>query len=180
MEHKFKVGDVVISKKGVYPLKVKFVPEASYQSWELRYLHNNKVNYVEQWTIDENYSLYETSETMTTQTLYSFTIDGENRCRYGTHIGTNSQNQYLIEEKGTGAIHILDKSKLEEVLPYTFAAKLSGSEQHYIGTPGSLKVGDILLCTAGNMPTVAVVSAVDTKNKGARKFKGAKIVTEAI
>jgi hypothetical protein len=154
MAHKFKVGDIVISKKGIYPLKVQFVPEASYQAWELRYLHNNKFNYVEQWNIDENYS--------------------------GTHIGTNSQNQYIIEEKGTGAIHILDKNKLEEVLPYTFAAKLSGSEQHYIGTPGSLKVGDILLCTAGNMPTVAIVSAVDTKNKGARKFKGSKIVTEAI
>ncbi len=178
MAHKFKVGDIVISKKGIYPLKVQFVPEASYQSWELRYLHNNKVNYVEQWNIDENYSLYETSETMTTETLYSFDLNGVTT--FGTHIGTNSQNQYIIEEKGTGAIHILDKSKLEEVLPYTFAAKLSGSEQHYIGTPGSLKVGDILLCTAGNMPTVAIVSAVDTKNKGARKFKGAKIVTETI
>jgi hypothetical protein len=174
----FNVGDIVISKKGIYPLKVKRTPVSSWESWELTYLHNNKLHYVEEWNINENYSLYETSETMTTETLYSFDLNGVTT--FGTHIGTNSQNQYIIEEKTTGAIHILDKDQLEEVMPYTFAAKLSGSEQHYICTPGALKVGDILLCTAGNSPTVAVVTALDTKNKSARKFKGAKIVTEAI
>lgn len=179
MAHKFKVGDIIISKKGIYPLKVKRIPDCSWQSWELIYLHNNKLNYVEQYTINENYSLYETSETMTTQTLYSFDLNGVTT--FGTHIGTNSQNKYLIEEKTTGAIHILDKDQLEEVLPYTFSATINGKETHYIGTPDVLKKDDVLLHTGSTTPQVAVVTAIDTKNKSARsKFKGAKIVTEEI
>lgn len=114
----------------------------------------------------------------TEKTLYSFTVDG--KTAYGTHIGTNSSNQYLIEEKGTGTIHVFDKKDLEEVLPYTFSAKMGSSEFHYIGTPDTLKVDDILLCTSGSTPQIAVVTAVDTKNKSAKKFKGAKIMTEAI
>ena len=178
---KFNVGDIVISKNGKHPLEVTTLPCWDGGTWGLRYLHNNKLNYVDNWNINENYSLYETSETMTAQTLYSFTIDGETRCRYGTHIGTNSQNQYLIEEKGTGAIHVFDKKDLEEVVPYTFSASINGKETHYIGTPDVLKKGDVLLHTGSTTPQVAVVTGVDTKNKGARaKFKGAKIVTEAI
>jgi hypothetical protein len=114
-----------------------------------------------------------------TKTLYSFNVDG--KTAYGIHIGTNSQNKYLIEEKTTGAIHVLDKDQLEEVVPYTFSASINGKETHYIGTPDVLKEGDILLHTGSATPQVAVVTGVDTKNKGARsKFKGAQIVTVAI
>jgi len=67
------------------------------------------------------------------------------------------------------------------VVPYTFSASINGKETHYIGTPDVLKKGDVLLHTGSTTPQVAVVTGVDTKNKGARaKFKGAKIVTEAI
>lgn len=177
-EYKFNVGDIVISKNGKYPLEITEHPRYSGGCWTLRYMHNNKLNYVDNWNIRDNYSLYDSFETMTAQTLYSFDLNGVTT--FGTHIGTNSQNKYLIEEKTTGTIHVLDKDQLEEVLPYTFSATLSGSEQHYIGTPGSVNIGDILLCTTGKSPTVAVVSAIDTKNKSARKFKGAKLVTEAI
>jgi hypothetical protein len=117
--------------------------------------------------------------TADTKTLYSFTVD--NKVAYGTHIGTNSSNQYLIEEKGTGTIHVFDKKDLEEVLPYTFSAKMGTSENHYVGTPGAVSKNDILLYTGSSTPQIAVVTGVDTKNKSARsKFKGAKIVTEAI
>jgi hypothetical protein len=113
------------------------------------------------------------------QTLYSFTVDGETR--YGSHIGTNSQNQYLIEEKGTGTIHVFGKNDLEEVVPYTFSATMGGKETHYVGTPGALKKGDVLLYIGSTTAQIAYVTGVDTKNKSARsKFKGSKIVTESI
>ena len=115
----------------------------------------------------------------TEKTLYTFKkSDGTEA--FGTHIGTNSQNKFLIEEKVTGEIHVLDKKDLEEVLPYTFSAKMGNSETHYIGNPDALKVDDILLCTSGSTPQIAVVTAVDTKNKSAKKFKGAKIMTVAV
>ena len=176
---KFKVGDVIISKHGKYPLEV--IRISNWEDYNLRYLHNGKPYKVDKWSINSNYELYNPteSESTMTNTLYTFKkSDGTDA--FGTHIGTNSQNKFLIEEKVTGEIHVLDKKDLEEVLPYTFSAKMGNSETHYIGTPDALKVDDILLCTSGSTPQIAVVTAVDTKNKSAKKFKGAKIMTVAV
>jgi hypothetical protein len=170
----FNVGDIVIKIYGKNPGEVT---DASGGYYTCRYLHSRQTFYA----YKRDLKLYEEETEMTadTKTLYSFTVDG--KTAYGTHIGTNSQNQYLIEEKGTGAIHVFDKKDLEEVVPYTFSASINGKETHYIGTPDVLKKGDVLLHTGSTTPQVAVVTAIDTKNKSARsKFKGAKIVTEAI
>lgn len=115
-----------------------------------------------------------------TKTLYSFKKE-DGTVSYGNHIGTNSNNQYLIEEKGTGTIHVFDVSDLEEVLPYTFSASINGKETHYVCQPGAVKKGDFLLYANGPAAQVATVTAVDTKNKSARaKFKGKKLVLEDI
>jgi uncharacterized protein YodC (DUF2158 family) len=174
----FNLGDIVTKLHGKKPAKITYVSDYSSTGYyTCKYLHNN-----------QSFSCYgcdlklyeeETEMTADTKTLYSFTVDGV--VAYGTHIGTNSSNQYLIEEKGTGKIHVFDKKDLEEVVPYTFSATMGGKETHYVGTPGALNKGDVLLYTGSSTPNVAVVTGVDTKNKSARsKFKGAKIVTEAI
>lgn len=174
---KFQIGDLVTKFNGKKPAEVVWRQESNMQGYY-------KCVYLESGQSFHNYGVdlkpYEQETEMTdTKNLYSFTVDG--KTAYGTHIGTNSQNKYLIEEKTTGAIHVLDKDQLEEVVPYTFSASINGKETHYIGTPDVLKKGDILLHTGSATPQVAVVTGVDTKNKGARsKFKGAKIVTEAI
>jgi len=176
MALEFNLGDIVTKRSGKKPAKITYVSDYSTTGYyTCKYLHNN-----------QSFSCYgsdlklyeEETEMADTKTLYSFTVDG--KVAYGTHIGTNSSNQYLIEEKGTGTIHVFDKKDLEEVLPYTFSAKMGNSETHYIGTPDALKVDDILLCTSGSTPQIAVVTAVDTKNKSAKKFKGAKIMTVAV
>jgi hypothetical protein len=181
MTQQFKVGDIVTKQYGKKPAEVTYVYSDSggYEggNFSCRYLHS-KQSFI---AYGNDLKIYEEETEMTTdkQTLYSFTVDG--KTAYGTHIGTNSQNQYLIEEKGTGTIHVFDKSSLEEVVPYTFSATMGGKETHYVGKPDALKKGDVLLYTGSNTPQVAVVTGVDTKNKSARaKFKGAKIVTEAI
>ena len=177
MTLEFNLGDIVTKRSGKKPAKVTYVSDYSSTGYyTCRYLHNN-----------QSFSCYgqdlkiyeEETEMADTKTLYSFTVDG--KVAYGTHIGTNSSNQYLIEEKGTGTIHVFDKNDLEEVLPYTFSAKMGSSENHYVGTPGSVKKDDILLYTGSSTPQIAVVTGVDTKNKSARgKFKGAKLSTESI
>jgi hypothetical protein len=173
----FNVGDIVTKLYGKKPAEVTYVPSYSGGQFTCRYLESKQTFYAREYDLKLHEE--ETEMAADTKTLYSFTIDGETR--YGTHIGTNSQNKYLIEEKGTGAIHVLDKSELEEVVPYTFSATMGGKETHYVGTPDTLKKGDVLLYTGSNTPQVAVVTGVDTKNKSARaKFKGAKIVTETI
>jgi len=172
----FNIGDIVTKKHGKKPAEIVSRGWYSSESWQCRYLHS-KQSFTE---YASDLKLYEEETEMATEkTLYSFTVDG--KVAYGTHIGTNSSNQYLIEEKGTGTIHVFDKKDLEEVLPYTFSAKMGSSENHYVGTPGALSKGDILLYTGSSTPQIAVVTGVDTKNKSARgKFKGAKLTTEAI
>jgi hypothetical protein len=175
----FNVGDIVTKRCDKKPAKINYVYVGYYdcRQYTCQYLHSNQS--FTAYGYDLKIYDEETEMTAEKQTLYSFAVDGETR--YGTHIGTNSQNQYLIEEKGSGTIHVFDKSALEEVVPYTFSATMGGKETHYVGTPGVLKKNDVLLYTGSNTPQVAVVTGVDTKNKSARsKFKGAKIVTEAI
>lgn len=173
----FNVGDIVTKTYGKKPAEITYAPSYNGGQFTCRYLESKQTFYAREYDLKLHEE--ETEMAADTKTLYSFTIDGETR--YGTHIGTNSQNKYLIEEKGTGAIHVLDKSELEEVVPYTFSATMGGKETHYVGTPDTLKKGDVLLYTGSNTPQVAVVTGVDTKNKSARsKFKGAKIVTETI
>jgi len=177
MTQQFNLGDIVTKQYGKKPAEVTYAPSYSGGQFTCRYLESKQTFYARGYEL----KLYEEETEMTadTKTLYSFTVDG--KTAYGTHIGTNSQNQYLIEEKGTGSIHVFDKKDLEEVVPYTFSASINGKETHYIGTPDVLKKGDVLLHTGSTTPQVAVVTGVDTKNKGARaKFKGAKIITEAI
>lgn len=172
----FKVGDVIVSKYGSKPSVVKSSPLGDYGSYTLEYLHNGRYNYVDRYSIS-NYSLVDSEPETMTQTLYSFT-KADGTTSYGTHIGTNSKNQLLIEEKGTGTIHTFDKKDLEEVLPYTFSAKFNNNETHFVGTPDTLKVGDYLLSSSGVQ--LYVVTALDTKEKNAKKFKGVKLVTQEI
>lgn len=181
MANNFQVGDIVTKQYGKKTAEITH----SYNGYErsggyysCRYIQS-KQSFC---AYGNDLKLYEGDDEQMaeTKTLYSFTKD-DGTVAYGTHIGTNSSNQYLIEEKGTGTIHVFDKKNLEEVLPYTFSAKMGNSENHYVGTPGALKKGDILLYTGSSTPQIAVVTGVDTKNKSARsKFKGAKIVTEDI
>lgn len=174
---KFQVGDVITKMYGKTPAKVESTPLWRTGPYRCRYIDSgNSFNCYE----SEIKPAEQTEQSSPMKTLYSFPKE-DGTVGYGNHIGTNSQNQYLVEEKTTGAILVFDKDKLEEVLPYTFSAKIGNAETHYQGKPDTVKVGDILLLTGSNTPQIAVVTGVDTKNKGARaKFSGAKIVTEAI
>lgn len=175
----FQIGDLVRSRCGTKVARV------TNTTWDgklyCRYVETKGGTYQHPRNLIRITETEEESTSMeNTKTLYSFTRE-DGTTGYGSHIGTNSQNQYLIEEKGTGQILVYDKNKLEEVLPYTFSASIGGKDTHYLGKPDTLKKGDILLYTGSSTPQIAVVTGVDTKCKTARaKFKGAKLVTESI
>ena len=174
---KFQVGDVITKMHGKAPAEVERTPTWAGGNYICRYLGSRNTFYCYEGDMKP---AEQTEQSSPMKTLYSFPKE-DGTVGYGNHIGTNSQNQYLVEEKTTGAILVFDKDKLEEVLPYTFSAKIGNAEAHYQGKPDTVKVGDILLYTGSSNPQIAVVTGVDTKNKGARaKFEGAKIVTEAI
>lgn len=173
----FNVGDHVVKRSGKKVAIVENVPSYAHGTYCCRYINSGQTFYDYESNLK---AADQDGQSQNMKILYSFTKE-DGSTGYGTHIGTNSQNQYLIEEKGSGAILVFDKDKLEEVLPYTFSAKIGSSETHYQGTKGTVEVGDVLLYTGGGNAQVAVVTALDTKNKNARgKFKGVKLVTEKI
>ena len=153
MTQHFNVGDIVIKLYGKHPAKIERLVTWN-NKFYCKYLHSNAAFEARACDL----KLYDSpdEEVMAeTKTLYSFKkTDGT--VGYGSHIGTNSSNQYLIEEKGTNTIHVFDPKELEEVLPYTFSATMNGKETHYIANPGSLKKGDYLLYTSGSQPMIAV------------------------
>lgn len=172
----FNKGDIVISKKGIHPARVTYTVYSTDNYVYGVYLHNNKSCTF----VKENIILYNETETMTTQSqaLYQFKLSGSQESLYGHHIGTNQQNMWVMEEKGTGKIHVIAKEDAEEVLPYTFTVKMRGNTTSFIGTPDAVKTGEVLLYTGGDYPEIATVTAVNTKNKSARsKFVGVKLVT---
>lgn len=174
---KFEVGDIIISNYGKKPLKITSVYSSQVYA---SYLHNNATKSFYKSDIKH----YEDHDAMTTtsNTLFQITLE-DGSVTYGTHVGTNSSNQYLIEEKGTGKIILANKSQLEEVLPYTFAVRLNGKTTHFQGEPEKVVKGDVLLYTGEGADNAqfAYVTAVDTKNKSATKaFKGLRVQTSEL
>lgn len=179
-EHQFQIGEIVTKKYGKKPATIERTTwrnTSSRQHYYCRYLPPSKGGF--EADAHELIPYESPEESMAeTKTLYSFT-KADGTVAYGSHIGTNSSNNYLIEEKGTGEIHVLDPKSIEEVLPYTFSATIAGKETHYVCQPDAVKKGDFLLYISGSAPQIAVVTAVDTKNKTARsKFRGKRLVLE--
>lgn len=175
-ETDFKIGDIVVSNNGKMPLKITQVYSTQVYA---KYLHNNSTK-----SFYKSEIKYYEEENMTqiSNTLYQITNE-DGSVTYGTHVGTNSANQFLIEEKGTGKIILAQKSQLEEVLPYTFAVRMNGKTIHFQGEPTKISKGDILMYTGdgADAAQIAYVTQTDTKNKTATKaFKGVRIVTAEI
>jgi hypothetical protein len=168
-----QVSDLITKVYGKKPIEVTEIIYDNYVNGI--YIDSN--NYVSGYFYD--FKPYEPEEdnTMSKQQLFTWTDDSGQH--YGTLLATNSNGDYVIEEKKTGNIVTKDKSAVEEVLPYTFSAKcgISTNEKHFIGTD-TIKKGDILI--QNSTMKYWTVTAVDTKNKNATKFVGRRIVTEKI
>lgn len=171
----FNNGDIVVSMNGKRPAKIHYI---SGYYVHAKYLHNGASIRFNK----DNIKLYEEENMTTASTLYQITQE-DGTVTFGTHVGTNSANMLLIEEKGTGKIIFAKKEQVEEVLPFTFAVRQNGKNVHYLGEPDRVKKGDVLLYTGegADKYELAVVTGVDTKNKTATKtFKGKKVLTEDI
>jgi hypothetical protein len=147
----FKVGDIVISKKGTRPFRIGHLRGMGCYQWGDKnyvcgvYLHNNhttsdilKSNLIH---YNEN-----TMQNYNMTALYSFEIDGQTK--YGHHIGTNSLGQCVVEEKGgTGQIYTLEKSSLQEVVPYTVHMREMGTTNwmDVISREGVYSVNELIL-----------------------------------
>lgn len=106
---------------------------------------------------------------------------GDETC-YGHKLAVNSQGQWVMEVKGTGAVLAVDKKNVEEVLPHTIGVQFDSSKQiySYLADAGKYKVGEFYILDAPSGRAIVQVVEVDTKSTGATKqfTPLAKIVTE--
>jgi len=103
---------------------------------------------------------------------------------YGYKLAMNSENKLVMEIKGTGNIIVVNPDDVKEIMPYTITVtSFSGDAQrNYTIEKGKVALNDIVLHMPKGSKTVGlgVVSALDTKVKGAAQFTGSKLVAEHI
>lgn len=185
MNH-FEVGDIVRRPTGKKLYQIVSLPSGYHSAEQSIYASA----YIKAYPDGKNSSsIYlcdlvhadpeETSPKMTMKTLYKF--DHEGNEVFGTHIGTDGSNNYVLEIKGGGGIVVKDPKDIEEVIPWTFSVKINGKETHFMGQKDKVKKGDFLLYNCNGTPVLCTVTGVDTKCRTARdKFKGLRLMTEAI
>lgn len=121
--------------------------------------------------------------------LFEITVDG--KTTYGFKLAMNSANKLVMEEKGTGQTIVVSPDQVKEVLPYTITVTAFNSDavRNYIIEPGKVKVGDIVLHRPATIPNappmprnfgMGIVTAIDTKVKGALDFEGSRLTSEHI
>ncbi len=178
----FRKGDIVVSKSGHRPMRCESDVYSGTYRFYARYLHNNQMRYVYR----DSMKLYDEStkeDVKMENTLYSVTVDG--KTTFAIKVGINSANKFLMEEKGTGAILVVDPSAVEEIVPHTIAIGPIDSDRtevNYMIEPDKLLAGDLVLHAqkGSKVFSLGIVRKVDTKCKSAREFRGVKISTELI
>lgn len=104
------------------------------------------------------------------QKLYTWKKDDKEF--YGNYLATNSDGKFVMEEKGTGEIHVVDKKDVEEVIPHTVDVKFVGNgktKYSYFAEKGKWNKGDLLVINAASGVALVTVQAVDTKSTSATK-----------
>lgn len=171
----FKAGDIVRLKTGTAPIRVEIVKGAYFTGEYVasgtrvvaRSIHDivmfddDKSNQNGEMKMADNKTLYEITLTSTT---------GLNQVHYGHYLATNSSGQWVMEEKGTGKIHTVDKADVQEVLPYTIAIRFlndggMGKNYHYFADKDKFQKDQVFVLDN----SIVVVVDVDTKSKGATK-----------
>ena len=103
------------------------------------------------------------------------TLDGS---VYGEGLVIDGDGKYVLK-LNNGDYKAFAADQLKRVMPFTFDVVfngMSGKSYSYLGTAGSVAVGDILI--EANDFTIARVVAVGTESDAATKtFKGVKLVT---
>jgi hypothetical protein len=171
-----KVGDIVRLKTGTAPIRIE-VTSGRYFTGQ--YVVSGKrvvARPIEEIVLHEDYNNMETQEdnTMTNiKTLYEIRISGAStleQLHYGHYLATNSSGQWVMEEKGTGRIHTVDKADVVEVLPYTISLRFlndngMGKNYNYFADKDKYTAGQMFLMDN----SFVIVVDVDTKSKLATK-----------
>jgi len=117
----------------------------------------------------DNHTPKRMTKTMEKNKLYEIKTDITTL--YGHKLAVNSQGQWVMEIKGTGAVLAVSKASVQEVLPYTIGVQFTLGKivYHYLSEAGKYQVGDICVLDAPLGRSIVQVVALDTKSTGATK-----------
>lgn len=176
----FSVGQIVKLKTGTAPQRiVKIMWSDIYQRTQIKceYLNSRKEL---DFRPETDYEIYietrpdQPKEHPMKGKLFQ-TLDGS---VYGEGLVIDGDGKYVLK-LNNGDYKAFAADQLKRVMPFTFDVVfngMSGKSYSYLGTAGSVAVGDILM--EANDFTIARVVAVGTESDAATKtFKGVKLVT---
>ena len=179
----FEVGQLVKLKTGTAPQRVvKVLYSITMQRVEIKceYLNSRKEL---DFRPETDYEIYietrpdQPKEHPMKGKLFQ-TLDGS---VYGEGLVIDGDGKYVLK-LNNGEYKAYLPGELKRVMPFTYDVVfngMSGKSYSYLGTAGSVEVGDILI--EANDFTIARVVAVGTESDNATKtFKGFKLVTAAL
>lgn len=177
----FKKGDIVRLKTGTAPIRVEIVSGRYFTGEYVSSGTRVVARPIKDIVLHEDYNNVNTeTETKGTnkmadnKTLYEMTLTHDltnvDFVVYGHYLATNSSGQWVMEEKGTGKIHTVDKSDVVEVLPYTISIRFlndngMGKNYNYFADKDKYTAGQMFLMDN----SFVIVVDVDTKSKLATK-----------
>lgn len=176
----FKPGDIVKLKTGTAPQRViKAAWSAMLNRIEIKceYLNSNKNL---DFRAETDYELYtetnkEQPKELPMKNKLFQTLDGS---VYGEGLVIDGDGKYVLK-LNNGEYRAYAPTELKRVMPFTFDVifnGMSGKSYSYLGTVGSVAVGDILMDSKDF--TIARVVAVGTESDAATKvFSGVKLLT---
>lgn len=177
---KFKVGDTVRRKSGVDPQVVTKVVKLDYEPFYKYFCqytksgidHYPKGQYASQLELVLSCKTPKEEKETKMGTLYEYTNkDGSKK--FVHYLATNSNGEWVVEEKGSGSVFSDVKDKFFEVVPYTVDIAFIDFDSVYpdvasfTSSKGKFKVGDVLAMGHTCGLSIAIVKAVDTKSKEA-------------
>jgi hypothetical protein len=179
----FTLGQIVKLKTGTAPLRITDARySATVQCVEIQceYVSSGKTT---SFRNETDYEIYietrpdQPKEHPMKGKLFQ-TLDGS---VYGEGLVIDGDGKYVLK-LNSGEYKAYLPGELKRVMPFTYDVVfngMSGKSYSYLGTAGSVEVGDILI--EANDFTIARVVAVGTESDNATKtFKGFKLVTAAL
>jgi hypothetical protein len=176
----FKTGDIVKLKTGTAPQRVvKVLWSAINNRIEIKCEYLNYRKELD-YRPETDYEIYtettkEQPKELPMKGKLFQTLDGS---VYGEGLVIDGDGKYVLK-LNNGEYRAYTPAELKRVMPFTFDVVfngMSGKKYSYLGTAGSVAVGDILMEV--NDFTIARVVAVGTESDAATKtFSGTKLLT---
>jgi hypothetical protein len=171
MTYKPQVGDLVKKTRGTKPIVVTYASVAGYIDGE--YTHSGHGVSL----FPNEYVPYDTDQqpNQKENNMQLYEIKRGEATTFGTKLAVNSEKRWVMEEKGTGAVFVVDPANVKKVMPYTVDIRFKGGGQaySYLADKGAFnKGGFYLVKDVSESFQIVQVVAVDTESeKATKEFK---------